>query len=157
MVLSQAKSQPSLTAMVLFLIPAYQKQVVRVLRPQEISNGGEAGLVTAAEWNDLHNWDFWNDLINGQDYSKMPDYWGFYTNNRLSFQVSNNSKSANNALIELQMQGNTVWSARTDNFGKAELWIGLYEESSEVNLGAYDVLVNGNPIAIDLKDFSEGG
>lgn len=120
------------------------------------SNGGEAGLVTAAEWNDLDNWDFWNDLINGQDYSKMPDYWGFYTNNRLSFQVSNNSKSANNALIEIQMQGNTVWSARTDNFGKAELWIGLYEESSEVNLGAYDVLVNGNPITIDLKDFSEG-
>ncbi|MFT5736760.1 MAG: hypothetical protein ACI9SG_001104 [Maribacter sp.] len=26
-------------------------------------NGGEAGLVTAAEWNDLYNWTFWRNLL----------------------------------------------------------------------------------------------
>ena len=50
-------------------------------------NGGQAGVITAGEWNDLDNWDFWTDLITRNEYSSMPDYWGYYTRGRISIRV----------------------------------------------------------------------
>ena len=38
--------------------------------------GGQAGVLTAGEWNDLDHWDFWSGLMTSQDYGGMSQYWG---------------------------------------------------------------------------------
>src|ERR1041385_6223502 len=49
-------------------------------------NGGNAGdssgLITAGEWNDIDNWDFWKNLLQRDTIKTFPDVWKFYTNNR---------------------------------------------------------------------------
>ncbi len=84
----------------------------------------EPGQITAAEWNDLDNWDFWTDLINGQDYSEMPDYWSFDLSKRISVFVkfSSGEPAVNIKTELLSNSGDVIWSTFTDNNGKAELW-----------------------------------
>jgi hypothetical protein len=89
--------------------------------------GGAAGTMTAGEWNDLNNWDYWNNLLQRDSIKTFPGMWGFYTKNRVTVilkDVSNNL--VHDAKISLSVNGNTV-SARTDNFGKAELFPGLFD------------------------------
>jgi len=105
-------------------------------------NQGQAGLITAAEWNDLLNWDFWEDLLNEQDYSQMPSYWGFYTDNRFSLLVSNNSIPIVNAKVELLRNKSVVWSTKTDNHGYAELWIGMFQKEESIDLSNLTLKIN---------------
>ncbi len=119
-------------------------------------SGGEAGLITAGEWNDIDNWSFWNELLNGQDYSGKPSYWDFYTNNRISILVSSNNVPINNAKVELKKGEDIIWISKTDNFGKAELWVGLFQEENTVNLNEYSLLINDDKITSALKLFDEG-
>ncbi|MBE0653306.1 MAG: VWA domain-containing protein [Bacteroidales bacterium] len=95
-------------------------------------NGIEPGQITAAEWNDLGHWIFWMDLINGQDYSKMPGYWSFDLSKRISVKLSNlSSEPAVDIKIELiDAASQVLWIAKTDNFGKAELWPGMHPVQS---------------------------
>jgi hypothetical protein len=73
------------------------------------NQGIEPGQITAAEWNDLDNWDFWTDLINGQDYSKMPDYWSYNVSRRISTLIRNNAGNpAANLKVELLNSDNEV-------------------------------------------------
>lgn len=100
----------------------------------EGNGGGQAGVVTAAEWNDLNNWTFWSDLMTSQEYAAKSDYWGFYTNNRVAVEVTlSDGKPAVGAVVELKApdaQGaeSLIWSAVTDNKGAAELWGGLFKK-----------------------------
>lgn len=119
-------------------------------------SGNPSRLVTAAEWNDLYNWDFWNALLSGQEYSNMSDYWRFYTNNRVSVIVRNNENPLVDAKIELIKSDYTIWTSRTDNYGKAELWISLFQKDNSINLNDFSLLVNGQPIPIELTFFENG-
>lgn len=114
-------------------------------------NGGEAGLITAGEWNDLLNWNFWNSLLNGQDYSEMPDYWNMYTNNRISVLVENSGLPVINAKVDLLRNENIVWTARTDNFGLVELWVGMFQKDNSININDFSIAVNDEIINLDLK------
>ena len=114
------------------------------------------GMITAAEWNDIDNWDFWKELINGQEYNKMSEYWNFYTNNRISVFVKNNDTPIVNAKIELLKNEYSVWTTKTDNFGKAELWIDLFQKKDSINLSEYTLLVNEQKILIELNSAKDG-
>ncbi len=84
----------------------------------------EPGQITSAEWNDLDNWNFWSGLINGQDYAKMPDYWSFDLSGRISVNITQSGLPAKNQVVELlSSEGKSLWKAKTDNHGKAELWV----------------------------------
>ena len=93
----------------------------------------QAGLITAGEWNDLDNWDFWNRLLYNQEYFDMPEYWNVYTDNRVSVFVVNNSIPVINAKVELLRNGVEVWTAKTDNFGRAELWASAYQKEDNID------------------------
>lgn len=100
--------------------------------------GGEAGVLTAGEWNDLKNWDFWGKLMTtpaqegeeGQstpDYGKMAADWGFNTVHRVAVKVKREDGSpAANVKVELLQGGSPVWSTCTSNEGEAQLWHDLY-------------------------------
>ncbi len=115
-------------------------------------NGGESsGLITAGEWNDLDNWGFWNNLFNEKDYEGMPDYWEFYTSNRIAIEIKASSGAPLiNAAITLSKDGDPIWETRTDNLGTAELFIGLNDKDTSPNSADYDLFVEGTLISQDL-------
>lgn len=86
----------------------------------------EPGVLTAGEWNDLNNWDFWNNLLNNQEYYEDVNKWNLKEIKRYSFVVAdkNNSLVAN-AEICLLSGKVEVWKTKTDNKGKATLWSDL--------------------------------
>jgi hypothetical protein len=118
----------------------------------------QPGVITAGEWNDLDNWDFWNNVLNEQEYSTMPSYWNFYHNNRVSVTISNGQQSpVIDAVVELKRNGTTIFTARTDNFGKAELWADLYQHSSEIDPSSLSLSINGGAYtASNVKLYQDG-
>ncbi|MCH4823415.1 hypothetical protein ML462_09530 [Gramella lutea] len=118
---------------------------------------GEAGRITAAEWNDLENWDFWQNLTNSEEFSSMAELWGFYSQRRISVKVNDQfGIPLNNVKVEIRNENaDSFWISRTDNSGTAELWPGIYEEenleSSDLELYVNDVL-SKKPVLY----FSEG-
>lgn len=99
----------------------------------------EPGQITAAEWNDLENWDFWTNLIAGQEYSQMPEYWSFDLSERISVLLTQNSgEPAVNIEVELiNNSEDVIWSAKTDNRGSAELWSAMtnpFQENQDLDL-----------------------
>ncbi|MDP4934877.1 MAG: VWA domain-containing protein, partial [Salibacteraceae bacterium] len=109
------------------------------------SEAGEAGILTAAEWNDLENWSFWNNLMNSNTNLKnTSSEWSFYTNNRISVIVQDNDRNPMaNATVSLKKDGSLVFETISDNRGSAELWIGLTDENLNVNPEDYTLYVNG--------------
>ena len=89
--------------------------------------GGQAGVLTAGEWNDLDNWDFWSGLMTGQEYGGLSELWGFYTSRRVAVRVAD---AAGNRLpavkVSLEQGQKTIWSALTDNLGEANCWVEPY-------------------------------
>ncbi|MFS4418092.1 vWA domain-containing protein [Maribacter sp. 2307ULW6-5] len=119
--------------------------------------GGTAGLVTAAEWNDLEHWSFWEELLQTDAFANKPDYWKFYPNNRLAVRVFD---AAGNPIsdqsVTLQNGDRVIWEAKTDNFGSAELFVGLRQQTNKVDLSTYGLYVAGMPHTAHLKWFQEG-
>jgi hypothetical protein len=89
------------------------------------------GQVTAAEWNDLANWDFWIGLGQNQEFNQAQTNWNIHTSNRYSFMIKDkNDLPVMDCEIQLKSRsGDALWRARTDNQGKAELWINLNGQS----------------------------
>lgn len=86
-----------------------------------------AGQITAGEWNDLDNWDFWKDLMGEEEYAKVRNNWSIFTNKRVSVEVKDaQGKPAVNCTVQLKIDGATEWTTKTDNQGKAVLWLALY-------------------------------
>ena len=86
----------------------------------------EPGVLTAGEWNDLDNWDFWNNLLNNQEYYEDVNKWNLKEIKRYSFVVAaKNEALVANAEITLLSDEVEVWKTKTDNKGKATLWSDL--------------------------------
>ena len=83
----------------------------------------EPGVLTAGEWNDLDNWDFWNNLLNNQEYYEDVNKWNLKQIKRYSFVVADKNESlVANAEISLLSGEVEVWKTKTDSKGKATLW-----------------------------------
>ena len=119
-------------------------------------NGGQPGLVTAAEWNDLNNWDFWNELLNEQEFAKMQDYWGIYTNNRIAVSLENNGVPIVDATVELLRNNAIIWTTKTDNLGFAEFLVSPYQKEENLDLTLFQLKVNGTTISKNVKLYNDG-
>ena len=87
-------------------------------------HGGQAGVLTAGEWNDLDHWDLWSSLMVSNNYKGMSDYWGFYTSRRVAVRVADAAgKRLPGVRVTLEQGQKTIWSVLTDNLGEASLWI----------------------------------
>ena len=116
------------------------------------------GQITAGEWNDLDSWSFWLGLIDKDDYVQSNSIWSFYTKNRLAFEVvDSNLNSVNGALVALYKDDVFIAESKTDNFGKTNLFINLYEESDVISdFSSYTVKLNSNTITQSIVPYSEG-
>lgn len=93
-----------------------------------------AGLLTGGEWNDLHNWaKHWADMLADGEIDSHMDAYHFYPKHRVSVLLENeNHFPAVDAEVRLLDKNNKLlWSARTDNTGRAELWAGLFDKKTE--------------------------
>ncbi|MCB0586934.1 MAG: VWA domain-containing protein [Phaeodactylibacter sp.] len=87
----------------------------------------QAGQLTAGEWNDLDNWDFWNGLMAKDTLSDYPSHWRFNSLDRISLKLSrqNGEPVIDARATLLGTEGEPLWTARTDNFGRAEFFPNL--------------------------------
>ncbi len=125
--------------------------------PSGNGNGSEAGLVTAAEWNDLDNWTFWKDLLETEEFTKKPNYWNFHNLNRISVQVKTETGDpVNDKSVRLEKNGTVFWETKTDNLGTAELFVGLPQAVSSVAVEEYVLLVDNKVLNTPIKMFNQG-
>lgn len=87
-----------------------------------------SGQITAGEWNDLDHWDFWNDLMLNDTFFGYQAHWQFFPENRYAVQVKNNlGQPVPDCLVQLKgLGGSVIWEGRSDNFGQATLWAGMF-------------------------------
>lgn len=81
-------------------------------------------ILTAGEVNDFYKWKMWEDLAKGE-FDQWSRYWGMYTTKRYVVQLQNNAYAAvinQPVYLKSKKTDKVVWSAITDNTGKAELW-----------------------------------
>jgi Carboxypeptidase regulatory-like domain/Secretion system C-terminal sorting domain len=90
-----------------------------------------AGLLTAGEWNDLHNWSrHWLDLLHDGEVDAHQKQYGIFPKHRYTVLLTNeHDYPLTDAPVTLKTAGGEiVWETRTDNTGKAELWAGLFDQ-----------------------------
>ncbi len=97
-----------------------------------------AGLLTAGEWNDLHNWNrHWLDLLSDGEIESHQKTYGFTPRHRYTVMLTNEQDfPLADAAVMLKSGGETIWEARTDNTGKAELWKSLTSLPAEASAKA---------------------
>jgi len=87
----------------------------------------KSGLLMAAEVGDFAKWKMWEDFSESE-LNSYSDHWNMYPTHRYSVLVKNRDHFAEvgRAVFLINKRANdTVWSAITDNTGKAELWSGM--------------------------------
>lgn len=94
-----------------------------------------AGQITAGEWSDTENWDYWSELMDNVEWAEFQDSWKFKPAERYSVEVwSASALPLVDAEVHLKdITGNVIWQARTDNKGKAELWANLFNAGEVVD------------------------
>jgi len=104
--------------------------------------GGQAGVLTAGEWNDLVHWDFWSRVMGSEEYQGMSAYWRLYTPRRVSVRVADGTGKRLPAVkVVLEQDQQVLWSALTDNQGEAELWVTPFQK--EAGTDGLSILVDG--------------
>ena len=93
----------------------------------------QGGLVTAGEWNDLDNWAFYQKTLMKEPFKGFPDDWQMYTNHRIAVAITAKNKPAANATVTLFRNDTPIWTTKTDNLGRAELWVGAFQKEKELN------------------------
>ncbi len=114
--------------------------------------GIEPGQLTAGEWRDLDNWDFWLGL-GDQDSGWLHEFdaWGFDTRVRVPvLALADGLPVADTEVTLRDSEDQIVWTARTDNEGHAELWPELLDPSSN-----WPMTVEAGELSIEIAQASE--
>lgn len=119
----------------------------------------QAGSLTAGEVNDFRKWEMWADIAS-DELSKYIDVWGIEPTKRYTVQLTSlDNKPVSDAVINLISQtGETIWSARSDNTGKAELWADAFKTiNDDENSLSVEILYKGKrQIKNNISDFKDG-
>lgn len=118
-----------------------------------------AGTLTAGEWKDVENMDFWKKLLNRNDWYQLMETRNLYANDIIPVFVHDADGSpCYNVEVKLVEDSETVYAARTDVNGKAWLLRNLSktqdsEHISKVAVGeqSFDVPSEG-VLDVDAHD-----
>ena len=103
-----------------------------------------SGIVTAGEWNDIANWDFWSKLLNNQDWAGYATYWMFYPRNFVYVELQDSFEAPVCGMkVVLEKDGKKVWETLSDNTGHAALWANLTDDTFKVDPAGYTLTING--------------
>lgn len=117
-----------------------------------------AGVITAGEWNDLRNWDFWYQLVEEDTFGYAMEYWGIYPlRNRYSLKVENLSgQPVVDLPVTLKSNNTTLWAAKTDNKGQAEFWTEAFSDMHQQSLSELKFFIDDAPVNQEVKSIDEG-
>ncbi|WP_430406358.1 T9SS type A sorting domain-containing protein [Fluviicola sp.] len=99
--------------------------------------------LTAGEINDFSKWLMWQDLSKGElaNYQKM---WQIAPSGRYTVMLQSESGiPVVDAIVQLFLNRDVVFTTRTDNTGKAECWLTIKNETPVVN-GKLSIQINYN-------------
>jgi len=112
-----------------------------------------SGQLTAGEWNDLRDWNFWNGLMS-EDWGRMRGYWKLGSGARITVQAQDGERPVIDAVAELYTRDRRLlWSARTDNHGIAELYTGLDAPDPSTS---FEVVVKSGEEVRTISDVKAG-
>lgn len=111
-----------------------------------------AGKLTAGEVNDFAKWALWAKVID-QSHKEYVKDWHMEARERYVLQLTNKQgfPLADRSVSLMDKHGNTLYQARTDNTGRAELWNGLCGKAA-----AGKLYISAEGQRIPAKPFSEG-
>ena len=101
----------------------------------------EAGTLTAGEWKDNDNYDFWCSLFERQEWKELSDKWRMIPDMRFAVTLTNGQNAAKNVRVEMYAGEHLLASAVSDSYGKAYLNPHLTTNNPEGDLVGADRLV----------------
>lgn len=117
-----------------------------------------SSVLTAGEIHDFSKWKLWQDMDTTYLF-RFQDKWMMYPKYRYSVQLTNNLGGAvvDEEVNLVDKKGNVVWTARTDNTGKAELWYSMFSYSKKADKLFIEVPENAEQNEkTPAKPFNEG-
>lgn len=89
---------------------------------------GKSGILTAGEWSDNGDWDFFQTVLkNAPGWDLYQQSWNMWPSERITARVRSGQEPVPNAAVTLlDVQGNVLWNAVTDNKGNAYLFYGIF-------------------------------
>lgn len=110
-----------------------------------VSPGGgnqNPGVLTAGEWNDLDNWDFWKTLMTNDTFKNAQPHWGFFPNEKWSFTINDaNGQAVPDATVTVQSNGSVLWQGKSNRFGILQILPGILSAALPGNM-QYSVAYN---------------
>ena len=93
----------------------------------------KSGTLTSGEVNDFAKWHLWGNILK-KDFQGYNKIWGFYPIHRYIAQLTNQQgMPISNAQVTLKLGNTTIWRAKTDNTGKAELWRDFFKSETKTD------------------------
>ncbi|MCZ8145631.1 carboxypeptidase-like regulatory domain-containing protein [Flavobacterium sp.] len=116
----------------------------------------KAGQLTATEVNDFSHYTYWQGLTENE-LNQWKNYWKICPTHRYSLVLKNDKGyPIVNKIVRLQSGATTVWTARTDNTGRAELWNMPETEANAVGTGLQITDESGTVLCSNPKEFHDG-
>ncbi|MFK7948733.1 MAG: carboxypeptidase-like regulatory domain-containing protein [Saprospiraceae bacterium] len=118
----------------------------------------QARQLTAGEIHDFSKWEMWQDISKNQ-LNEWQKRWNMAFSNRYTVQVMNkNGIPIIDSKVELLNGKKLLWTAKTDNTGKAELWTGVFGKEN-IDSDKLTILVTHKNLQHKIKkvkQFKEG-
>jgi hypothetical protein len=122
------------------------------------STSYSAGTLTAGEIHDFSKWDLWTDIAASQ-LAEWQRYWTIKPTQRYSVQLVNKEgwPIVDQEVRLISTDKKAVWTARTDNTGKAELWAEIFPEQPHTEKYTVETTFSGETFTVNnAKQFQEG-
>ncbi|RIV24876.1 T9SS C-terminal target domain-containing protein [Fibrisoma montanum] len=105
-----------------------------------------AGQLTAGEIHDYSKWKLWQDIAQ-RDLKAWQQQWHIRPLERYSVQLTTaDGYPISNAVVSLKTAPNvSLWTSRSDNTGKSELWNNLFDSAAVGQPVFIEALVDGQP------------
>jgi len=96
------------------------------------SEGIKAGQLTAGEVNDFSSWEYWQGLTENE-LNQWKNHWQFSPACRYSVVLTNEDgfPVINKKVYLTSQSGKKLWTSKTDNTGRAELWYNPNDVSTQ--------------------------
>lgn len=117
----------------------------------------KAGQLTAGEVNDFSHYSYWQGLTE-TELNQWKNHWKLNPAYRYSVSLKNDTGfPIINKTVHLQNEGKTIWTARTDNTGRAELWFQPNDVSVEKTSANLQIIDEDKMVLVSKpKEFHDG-
>ena len=121
-------------------------------------NPNLAGKLTAGEINDFQKWKMWEDIVDSE-LKAYREIWRMNPNGRytVSVQSDKNAPIIDCSLELVAKNGDVIWSTKTDNTGKGELWNQFDNEVAQQKVDFIRVKYDGRTQKIEHPKMIDSG